>query len=180
MIFVTVGTMLPFDRLIQRMDAWAAAEGEEVVAQIGDGAFVPRHMRWTRRLERTIFDDTMRQSRLVVAHAGIGSIMTARSFGRPVVVLPRRKHLGEHNSDHQFGTIAWMRERQGIYYAETEVELGAQIAQALAAPIVDASAAAALPAFCKQLSDFIQQEPVRRGFRRRKSSLDGASGSRGK
>ncbi|MBA3324951.1 MAG: glucuronosyltransferase [Rhodobacteraceae bacterium] len=153
--------MLPFDRLIRRMDEWAAeADGEEIVAQIGNGAFAPRHMRWMRRLERTAFDDTVRRARLVVAHAGVGSIMTARSFGRPIVVLPRRRRLGEHTSDHQLETAAWMHERPGIYVAETEVELGARIAQALAAPEADAPAGGASPALLSRLSNFIQQSPI--------------------
>ena len=54
MIFVTIGSMFPFDRMIRAMDAWAggAGQGEEVLAQIGDGAFEPRHMTWVRRLDR--------------------------------------------------------------------------------------------------------------------------------
>ena len=35
MIFVTIGSMFPFDRMIRAMDAWAGAEGEgeEILAQ---------------------------------------------------------------------------------------------------------------------------------------------------
>ena len=47
MIFVTIGSMFPFDRLIRVMDGWAAANpGVETLAQIGDGAYEPAHMRW--------------------------------------------------------------------------------------------------------------------------------------
>ena len=38
MIFVTVGTDSPFDRLMQVVDEWAAASGRtDVFAQIGEG-----------------------------------------------------------------------------------------------------------------------------------------------
>ena len=43
-IFVTIGSMFPFDRLIRAMDAWAAAQPErrvELLAQIGDGGYEP-------------------------------------------------------------------------------------------------------------------------------------------
>ena len=78
-IFVTIGSMFPFDRMIRAMDAWAAdaGQGEEILAQIGDGAFEPRHMTWVRRLDRPDYAAAVARSRLVVAHAGIGSIVSA-------------------------------------------------------------------------------------------------------
>ena len=45
MIFVTIGSMFPFDRLIRAMDAFAQANpGTEILAQIGTGDYVPAHM----------------------------------------------------------------------------------------------------------------------------------------
>ena len=130
-IFVTVGSMFPFDRLVRAMDAWAAAHPEEeVLAQIGDGGFEPWHMRWQRLLDRAPFDDTVRRARLVVAHAGVGSVVTARTLGRPVVVLPRRRQLGEHTCDHQVETVGWLRGRPGIHVADGEEDLAARIAEA--------------------------------------------------
>ena len=111
MIFVTIGSMFPFDRMIRAMDAWAGSEGagEEILAQIGAGAYEPAHMAWVRKLDRPAYADAIRRSRLVVAHAGVGSIVTAGEIGRPIVVLPRRAHLGEHTSDHQVETVGWLR-----------------------------------------------------------------------
>ena len=56
MIFVTIGSMFPFDRLIRAMDDWAAAQPEpvELVAQIGEGSYRPAHMRWVPSLARAI------------------------------------------------------------------------------------------------------------------------------
>jgi hypothetical protein len=48
-IFVTVGLLLPFDRLVALTDAFAATHpGLSFMAQIGSGAFVPRHMPFER------------------------------------------------------------------------------------------------------------------------------------
>ncbi len=45
MIFATVGTQLPFDRLIRALDGWAASNGGvEVFAQIGRGEYEPSHI----------------------------------------------------------------------------------------------------------------------------------------
>jgi UDP-N-acetylglucosamine transferase subunit ALG13 len=134
MIFVTIGSMFPFDRMIRAMDDWAAAQpGEEILAQIGAGRFEPRHMAWVRRLERPDYAATIAGARLVVAHAGVGSVVSAGEQGKPIVVLPRRAALGEHTSDHQVETVGWLRGKPGIHVAGTEAELPASIAAAAAA-----------------------------------------------
>ena len=73
MIFVTIGSMFPFDRLIRAMDAWAAAQPQPaaLLAQIGDGGFEPGHMRWVRSLPRDAYARAVAEADLVVAHAGI-------------------------------------------------------------------------------------------------------------
>jgi UDP-N-acetylglucosamine transferase subunit ALG13 len=159
LIFVTIGSMFPFDRLVRAMDAWAAARpdpDEEVLAQIGDGGHAPAHMRWVRRLDRADYDATVARARLVVAHAGVGSVVTAGEFGKPVVVLPRRQHLAEHTSDHQMETARWLRGKPGVHVAETEADLPAAVAAALARPDdVTRLDPVADPAFIARLRDFI-------------------------
>jgi len=157
-IFVTIGSMFPFDRMIRAMDAWAAEQsGEEMLAQIGAGRFEPRHMRWVRRLARPDYAATVAGARLVVAHAGIGSIVAAGEQGKPIVVLPRRRALGEHTSDHQVETIGWLRGKPGIHVAGTEADLAACIAAAAAAAAAgERIAATADPAFIARIRRFIE------------------------
>jgi len=155
-IFVTVGSMFPFDRLVRAMDAWAAAHPEEeVLAQIGDGGFEPSHMRWQSLLDRGTFDDTVRRARLVVAHAGVGSVVTARTLGRPVVVLPRRRQLGEHTSDHQVETVGWLRGRPGIHVADGEGDLAARIAEAAGDEAAGTLRQTADPCLLRDLRGFV-------------------------
>ena len=60
MIFVTIGSMFPFDRLIQAMDQWTAATGHgDVFAQTGNGAYVPQHMKHVRTLPQAEFTATV-------------------------------------------------------------------------------------------------------------------------
>lgn len=133
MIFVTIGSMFPFDRLIRVMDAWAAAHGEaETLAQIGDGAYRPAHMPWVRRLEQAEFARTVAGARLIVAHAGMGSVITADQFGKPIVILPRLQDRGELTTDHQIATANWLRAKPGIHVADRDEDLGPRIADALA------------------------------------------------
>ncbi len=159
MIFVTIGSMFPFDRMIRAMDAWAEAEGggEEVLAQIGAGDYEPRHMTWVRKLDRRTYAETIRRSRLVVAHAGVGSIVTAGELRRPIVVLPRRAHLGEHTSDHQVETAGWLRAKPWVHVADDEDALPGCIAAAAEAAARDGRlAAVADPDFIARLRRFIE------------------------
>ena len=159
MIFVTIGSMFPFERMIRAMDAWAATDGrgEEILAQIGAGDYEPRHMTWVRKLDRRTYAETIRRSRLVVAHAGVGSIVTAGELRRPIVVLPRRAHLGEHTSDHQVETVGWLRAKSWVHVADDEGALPACIAAATeAAARGERLAAVADPAFIARLRRFIE------------------------
>lgn len=160
MIFVTIGSMFPFDRMIRAMDAWAAeaGQGEEILAQIGAGRFEPRHMRWVRRLERPDYAATVAGARLIVAHAGVGSVVSAGEQGKPIVVLPRRAALGEHTSDHQIETAGWLRGKPGVAVAEAETDLPAAIAAAARfAAKGERIAASADAAFLDRLRRFIAE-----------------------
>ena len=45
MIFITVGTDLPFDRMIRALDDWAGASGRrDIFAQIGEGGWEPKNI----------------------------------------------------------------------------------------------------------------------------------------
>jgi UDP-N-acetylglucosamine transferase subunit ALG13 len=123
-IFVTIGSMFPFDRLIRVMDNWAAEAGErDVFAQIGDGAYVPRYMRHVRRLSQADFTTSVAKAELVVAHAGMGTVITAGRLGRPLVLLPRIEAWGEHTTDHQIATANWLRSKPGLFVADTDADL---------------------------------------------------------
>jgi UDP-N-acetylglucosamine transferase subunit ALG13 len=134
LIFVTIGSMFPFDRLVRAMDEWAAAGPGplDLVAQIGEGSYRPAHMRWVKSLERADYARTVAEAELVVAHAGMGSVITAGEHGKPIVLLPRRAGLGEHTNDHQVDTARWLRGRPGLWVADTETDLPAAIAAARA------------------------------------------------
>jgi UDP-N-acetylglucosamine transferase subunit ALG13 len=67
----------------------------------------------------------MKEAELVVAHAGMGSIITALRYQRPLLIMPRRAALGEHRNDHQVATAKWLIDRPGIEVAWDESELPA-------------------------------------------------------
>jgi UDP-N-acetylglucosamine transferase subunit ALG13 len=120
-IFVTVGAQMPFDRLVSAVDAWAGSArgpgqgaGPGVIAQIGPGNLRPRNIRWSRMLTPAQFRQCVSDSSLVVAHAGMGTILTALEIGRPLLVMPRRGDLGETRNDHQIATAERFRSVRGV------------------------------------------------------------------
>lgn len=106
MIFVTVGTQIPFDRLIEAVDTLAPElGGEEVVAQTsGRGKYVPRNIRTVGFLDPAAFDELFDRARIIVAHAGMGTVISAIERHKPLIVMPRLAEFGEHRNDHQRAT----------------------------------------------------------------------------
>jgi len=104
-IYVTVGTQLPFDRLIEAVDAWAGAAGaRDVFAQIGPSAYRPRHIEFRPFISPEESRERMLAAGAIVAHAGMGTIISALELGKPLLVMPRQAALGEHRNDHQIAT----------------------------------------------------------------------------
>ncbi len=124
-IFVTVGTELPFDRLVRAIDHWAGerGRGSEVFAQIGRTQFRPEHIGWAPLIDGNAFRQLFDHADLIVAHAGMGTILGALERSRPLIVVPRRAQLGEHRNEHQLATVARLAERELIDVAQDEVEL---------------------------------------------------------
>jgi UDP-N-acetylglucosamine transferase subunit ALG13 len=157
MIFVSIGSMFPFDRLVRLMDEIAPQlAGETCFAQIGDGAYEPRNMGFARMLSRREFMDKLKAARLLVAHAGMGSVISAMEVGTPVVLLPRRAQWGEVNTDHQLATARWLAGRPGLHVCLEDADLRATIESALKARAGGTEMAkSAPPEFIGRLRDFI-------------------------
>jgi UDP-N-acetylglucosamine transferase subunit ALG13 len=123
-IFVTVGTQLTFDRLIEAVDAWAGAEpGRAVFAQIGPSRLKPRHIEHAQFISPQECRERMLTAEAIVAHAGMGTILTALEMGKPLLVMPRRAALGEHRNDHQLATAHRFAELGKVKVAFDEAQL---------------------------------------------------------
>lgn len=125
MIFLTVGTQLPFDRLTAAVDAWCTktGKGRDVFGQIGKldaVSYRPQAFHWRQMLDPVEFDHRVQQAALIISHAGIGSIITAMSYHIPIIVLPRRASLGEQRNDHQLATAQKLAMRSGLFVAPSE------------------------------------------------------------
>ena len=159
MIFVTVGGVAPFDRLVGAIDVWAQKrQRDDVFAQIGDTALEPAHLRWSQFLTASEFDRMLREAELVVAHAGMGTILSALEVGVPIIALARDVELGEDRNAHQQATAGRMRER-GLIQVAADTEQLIQLLDAsdeLCAPPQIASSAS--NALIGALRTFIERD----------------------
>ncbi len=84
------------------MDGIAGKIEEQVVMQIGSVSYQPKNARY---FSYTSFQDNLcnfENASMIVGHCGIGTILNALTFQKPIIVVPRRIKYGELNrDDHQ-------------------------------------------------------------------------------
>ncbi|MCP3919071.1 MAG: glycosyl transferase family 28 [bacterium] len=128
MILVTVGTQGPFERMIETIDAWAGESRRgDVFAQVGATSQEPRHLEWVESLDPDEFTSRLAEAEAVIAHAGMGTILTALMLEKPILVMPRRAELGEQRNDHQLATLEKLAELGAVTPAWDEHELRARL-----------------------------------------------------
>ena len=119
MIFVTVGHT-DFDALIREMDRLAPTLGEEVIMQIGGGAYEPRHAHYFRYAPA--LEPYMARADLIVCHAGLGVIVEALGLGKRVVCVSNPATYYGHQASlaeifSRAGHLLWCRRVEDL--AET-------------------------------------------------------------
>jgi UDP-N-acetylglucosamine transferase subunit ALG13 len=159
MIFVTVGAQMPFDRMIRAVDEWGERKTDKhIFAQIGRTAYKPRHMGWAEFLDPPKFRDCVQAASVIVAHAGMGSIITALELGKPILVMPRRGDLAETRNDHQIATAKHFQELGCVAVAFDEKEIIEkldQLDQLTSGPRIGSQAS---PELLTALRQFVNQE----------------------
>jgi UDP-N-acetylglucosamine transferase subunit ALG13 len=133
MILATIGTNeQPFDRLVR---AVAALDVDEpMLVQYGSSKVAHGRGEWVDFLPFDELEQRARAARVVICHAGVGSIMLAQRSGHRPVVMARRHHLGEAVDDHQLVLGRRLAEAGIVTLVEDEHELRAAI-DAAAVPL---------------------------------------------
>jgi UDP-N-acetylglucosamine transferase subunit ALG13 len=127
MIFVTVGNdFRGFDRLLRKMDEIALRIPNDMVIQRGYSRYLPKNTKHFDFVSMNKAIEYIQKSRLVVSHAGIGTIILCKEYGIPILILPRRKAYGEHMNDHQLEIAQALEKREGeniyVVYGEDQLE----------------------------------------------------------
>ena len=132
MILITVGTW-PLDRLVRAADELASRVDEDVIIQRGKGIYVPQHASHVDYVSQDRIEQWLYQTRVVISHAGAGSVLGVLQAGKPLVLVPRLARLGEVRDDHQFELAAALSERgQAVIVTKPTVQtLSEAIEQAI-------------------------------------------------
>ena len=122
MIFVTIGNSTwNFTRLVKEIDSIAGKIDEEIIMQIGHTEYEPKNTRYFKFISKEKIEKLYESARVVISHAGIGSIISASRHNKPIILVPRRKKYGEHFDDHQV-EIAGEMEKEGRITVVHDVE----------------------------------------------------------
>lgn len=158
MIFVTVGTQLSFDRLITHVETWALENDyKDIIFQVGERGYKPRVGEVFDFISGRDADEYFNKADVIVGHAGMGTILSCLSEGKPLVVMPRLFSLGEHRNDHQLATYNKLKGLSGLYPADDEKELATEINKALKVKEIQNEFQALAP---KEITDYIRGEVI--------------------
>lgn len=117
-IFVTIGTQrFQFDRLLKKIDELIEEKylkSEDLLVQCVYSEYKPKHYETFYMKPQRDIEKIMKDSDLIITHSGTGSIITALSLSKKVIVVPRLKKYGEHVDDHQIELAEVFKEKANI------------------------------------------------------------------
>lgn len=105
MIFVTLGTQkFRFNRFVEYLDRYIKDSklDEEVVIQSGFTVVESEHLKVYDFMSKEAYEEKLSKCRVLITHAGVGSIINGLKKGKKIIVMPRMKKYDEHIDDHQF------------------------------------------------------------------------------
>ena len=125
LLFVTVGAILPFDRMVDTVAQLKASGAipEQVLMQVGVGGMKPAGIETAETFPFEEMQVLMSQADIVVCHGGTGSIITALREGCRVIAVPRLFSHGEVYDGHQVQICAALAKRGLIAVANSSEEL---------------------------------------------------------
>jgi beta-1,4-N-acetylglucosaminyltransferase len=100
MILVTVGSNgAPFDRLLRELDGITV--DEELIVQHGPSRLRPRDATCVPFMRFAELERAVASARIVITHAGVGSVLLALMNEKRPLVVPRLARYEEVVDDHQ-------------------------------------------------------------------------------
>ncbi len=130
MVFVATGNWPKgFDRLVRAVDELVGQGviANEVTAQTGHGSYKPKNLRTIDFCSPGQFEKFIADSRFVISHAGMGTIIQALRQNKVIVVVPRQKALGEVSNGHQFATARQLEKEGSLLVAYETSELAGKL-----------------------------------------------------
>ena len=124
MIFATVGS-IPFHRLVQAVDNYAASSEHEVIIQSASKSFKSKNCKHQSYYAN--INKVMQTADIIISHAGVGTIYKILQLKKPAVIIPRRHALGEHFDDHQWELSEHLKDSLPFVFLDNIDDLGKAI-----------------------------------------------------
>jgi UDP-N-acetylglucosamine transferase subunit ALG13 len=112
-VLVTVGsTTNDFRRLVAEVDR-LRGEGKigRTFMQVGLSNFEPSYCDFARFVARKCIKEMMNTCRLLICHAGTGTLEMALGLKKKTIVVPRKVEFGEHPDDHQLELAQYLEQK---------------------------------------------------------------------
>jgi UDP-N-acetylglucosamine transferase subunit ALG13 len=152
-ILVAVGgSQFPFDRLLRAVDDLPRTES--IVVQHGPSAIRPAGASCEAFVPLETLARLVREARVVVTHAGVGSILLALANGRKPYVVPRLRAFGETVDDHQLESARRFSAAGVVTLVEQPELLAAAIAASNGSAATVTPAAGVVP-LAQELRDYL-------------------------
>lgn len=131
-IFVSVGSRFTMDRLLLCVEKVVQKNPHlRGFAQIGNSEFLSPYLKTSQWVKGAEFNQAVKNCDIFVSHAGMGNILLAAQYNKPIIIMSRRADLNEHINDHQISTASAFSEKLSISVAKNTAELEQAILQTL-------------------------------------------------
>lgn len=129
LVFVTVGTVLTFDRLVEMVGRLrtAGAIPENLLVQTGRGGLRLPGVETVDTLTFEDMQEVLAKAKIVICHGGSGSLITALRQGCHVISVPRLVEHNESYDDHQTEILDAFDKRGLIALVNSDDELAAAL-----------------------------------------------------
>lgn len=127
MILVTLGTQdKSFKRLLDEIENELEKGDikEQVIVQAGFTKYDSKHMLIFDLIPMDEFDKLVSECRILITHAGVGSILTGLKNNKKVIAVPRLAKYNEHTNDHQLDITNEFYKRGYLLKVDNMNELG--------------------------------------------------------
>ena len=125
-LFFIAGTQLPFPRMDEAIVKLLENNDQafNITYQSGQREdFSTKNLMQYKLMNEVLFMETLLDADLIIAHAGVGTLLECIENKKPVLMFPRLAKLGEHRNDHQLSTAKKIQEIFQIPYLLTVKDL---------------------------------------------------------
>lgn len=122
--FVTVGNAKqPFNRMFELIRLAIDLLPQPIIAQTGSAIVKIHGVKTFEVLPGEHFKQLIKDSSVVIMHAGAGSLIHALNNLHKPIVIPRRYKYGEHIDDHQIQLAREFYMQDKIYLVENIIDM---------------------------------------------------------